>query len=209
MKKIVDARGRACPEPLVMTRREINSSAVGDTIEVMLDNQTSKCNVEAFLRELAFDTQTTENGDHYSITFGITKTKANDRAKAAPRDLCSLSPQGQSSTGEYVVVLKSMTMGEGDHKLGALLMRACLNSLVELDSRPKFVILYNSGVKLATKNSDTAAALEKLASTGSEVILCGTCVDYFDIKDQIALGTISNMFRINELLSAASHVVYP
>lgn len=208
MKKTVDARGKMCPEPLVMTRNAIRVADEGDTIEVLIDNSTSQCNVQAFLNELGMSNTTEQHGDEFTITFTVQNTPNTKNVQdIQPIEFCT-TPLAPRKSG-YAVVLKSQTMGVGDDQLGSLLVRACLNSLNELDEKPTVVILYNAGVKLALQGTDTAAALEKLAHAGIDIILCGTCVDYFDIKDKISIGKVSNMFRINELLAAASHVVYP
>lgn len=209
MKKIVDARGRLCPEPLVMTKRQINTCAQGEQVEVLIDNDTSRCNVEAFLAEMGIACTTKVEDGTISVSFIVglgTQSATPKFEQATSKELCS--PISTKRSG-YSVVLKSETMGSGDRELGALLMRACINSLGELDELPMAIILYNSGVKLACQGSDTAASLAKLAAEGVEVVLCGTCVDFFELKSSINLGTISNMYRINSILAASHHVVYP
>lgn len=207
MKKTVDARGRLCPEPLVMTKRQIKACSAGDQVEVLIDNDTSRCNVEAFLSELGLASSTKIVDQTMIVSFVVGETSASPAAQqSAPVEFCT--PRTDKRAG-YSVVIKSETMGSGDDALGALLMRACINSLGELDELPSHVILYNSGVKLAINGTDTAESLSKLESKGVQVVLCGTCVDFFELKASINFQEISNMYRINSILPASHHIVYP
>lgn len=210
MKRVIDARGRQCPEPLVMTKREIKRAEIGDQIEVTVDNDTSRCNVEAFLDELGFAHHREQTGDGvYSICFAIGDFSILEN-QASDNEYCDVvSRPIKRKTDGYVFAIKSATMGMGDDALGELLMRACVNSIPELDTLPRFVVLYNGGVKLALRGTDTAESLARLAQSGVEVVVCGTCVDYFDLKGQLAVGTVSNMYRINTILAESHHVVYP
>jgi selenium metabolism protein YedF len=109
----------------------------------------------------------------------------------------------------YAVVIRSEFMGNGDDKLGALIMRAFINSIPQLDRLPSLIVLYNSGVKLAIQNVDTADTLIKLQQAGVSILLCGTCVDYFEIREQIAAGQISHMLTINNTLAGVDKIIYP
>lgn len=110
---------------------------------------------------------------------------------------------------QFVVVFKSDSMGSGDKQLGDLLIKAYINTLAENSNKPAALVFYNAGVLLAAKDSDTAPALQVLEEQGVELLLCGTCVEFFDLKQQLAAGTISNMHAISEILSSANHVIYP
>ena len=39
---------------------------------------------------------------------------------------------------------------------------------------------------------------------GVEVLVCGTCLDYFGLKDKVAVGTVSNMYEILDSMLMAS-----
>ena len=101
-------------------------------------------------------------------------------------------------------------MGRGDDELGRILARAFVNALEGVERKPNRIICYNRGVLLADKDTDTGATLTRLHKEyGVEVILCGTCVDYFEFRDKIAVGTISNMLVIAEYMRQASRLVTP
>jgi hypothetical protein len=64
-------------------------------------------------------------------------------------------------------------------------------------------------VKLATQDSEVLDDLKNLATTGVEMLVCGTCANFFNIKDQIAVGIISNMYDIAGAMSRAGRLVVP
>lgn len=199
MKTTIDACGKLCPEPLMMTRRAIKAAAQGDTIEVITDNDTACQNIGSYLTEMkiAF----TEANGHLSFIVGN-----HDAARLEMLPACPTKPMNNNG---YVVVLKSQEMGSEDANLGRLLMRAFLNTVAESDKLPQTVIIYSGGIRLALVGTDTARSLAKLEEKKVEVIICGTCVDFYQLKESIKIGTISNMFVIVEKMANATNIVYP
>lgn len=218
--KTIDTRGHLCPTPLIMTKRAITSAAIGDSFQILSDNDTAKCNLLDYLAELGYKAESSTDGSQYIITFTVDSPIASNSNSAASRPNNAASTAEQIDpklfckipdydTKNYTVVIKSEFMGDGDPTLGALLMRSCINSLSELDSLPSAIVIYNGGVRLAIEGTDTAESLQKLSKQGVEIIVCGTCVDFYGIKDRLAVGTISNMYKINSILSQTGHIVYP
>lgn len=199
--KTIDTRGLLCPAPLIHTKKAIKEAQGGEILEVLLDNETACQNVSSYLKELGINTDVVLNENIQHIRFTV-PDQVDETVNA--ESFCKTP-----ANNNYVVVLKSELMGEGDPQLGTLLMRAFINSLKETDQLPSSIILYNSGVKLAIDGSDTAASLAEMENKGVTIICCGTCVDFYELKPVIKIGTISNMFRITQLTSEAGHVVYP
>ncbi len=197
--KTVDTRGHLCPIPLIMAKSAIKESNTGDTLLIISDNDTSCQNLMQYLNDLGANPQKETKGPEFHITIQV----------PAPRASMPEAESYCSTDRGYVVVVKSDKMGQGDDNLGSILIRAFINSLKDADKLPTHIILYNGGVKLAVKGSDTGASLQVLESMGVKVIVCGTCVDFFGIKDSLATGTISNMYQITKLTAEAGHVVYP
>jgi len=108
---------------------------------------------------------------------------------------------------EKVVVINSDKMGRGDEELGARLMANFLKRLVEAESKPQMVMLYNSGVKLAVKGSPVLESLQSLENLGIEIISCGTCVNFYGLADQIEAGRVSNMPEIVKVLTETKTIV--
>lgn len=198
---IVDAKGKLCPQPLIMTKKALVDLEPGQTITVLIDNDISRKNVERFLADNNTPVETTEADG----VFTLTVTKASE-ALSAPdaASYCTISP-----IKPHVVCIKSKRMGEGDDTLGELLMKAFINTIDEVDPLPDTLVFYNSGIFLALKDSPVLDALNELSEKGVKILVCGTCADYFKKKDDVAAGIISNMYTISEALVEASKVVSP
>ncbi len=110
---------------------------------------------------------------------------------------------------DYVIAISSDQMGGGDEGLGRILIKAFLNSLHGQALQPTHVLFYNSGVILCREDSDVLPALKDLERNGIEIVLCGTCVDYYDLKNRLGAGTVSNMGYVTGVMARAGHVVKP
>lgn len=190
-----------CPQPLIKTRQALKTAKAGDMMVVVSDNETAFGNLQSYLKELKIETDVAIEGTIRRIRFTVPETPVSG---VRAENHCSLP-----SRDGYAVVLRSERMGSGDEQLGAILMRAYLNALPQTENLPMAVILYNSGVKLALHGSDTAESLARLEERGVPVYACGTCLDFYGAKEQLAVGTVSNMYKIAELTAKAGHIVYP
>lgn len=206
--KTIDTRGELCPTPLIMTKKAISGAALGEQFEILSDNDTAHCNLMSYLEELGIVATCSQHQGIFRITFATGSTTPIAADNSGVAQFCVPSIATTQKKG-YAMVFSSNVMGRGDDALGEILMRACINSLGELDQLPGVIIMYNSGVKLAIAGSDTAASLLALHKRSVEIIVCGTCVDFYGLKDKIVVGTISNMYKINTVLSEATKIVYP
>ncbi|MCL6271152.1 sulfurtransferase-like selenium metabolism protein YedF [Sansalvadorimonas sp. 2012CJ34-2] len=213
----LDARGCPCPQPLIKTRRLWKTLNPGDRFEVIMDNDIACSNLITFLTDQGADPQTSQDGNE----FVVSAVRTGEATQNGP-DICPLPTSSQpvaevtpvpevqpEQAGNYVVVLKSDRMGQGDDDLGSILAKAYVNTLKELDNKPAAIIMYNGGVKLATVNSGADETLKLLEAEGVDVIVCGACVEFFELKGKLAAGRISNMYEIAERMAAAGHVVNP
>lgn len=203
---VVDTRGKLCPAPIILTKKALNNAPQGEVIEVWVDNDTSCNNLTAFLAELDIKVVSTKRNSYTVISF--IKGSTLQPSIAETEIVCEV-PSQKSVSGKYIIVFKSERMGEGDNALGELLVKAYLNTLCESDTIPETIILYNSGVKLAHCEKDSATILSQLEARGVKIVSCGTCADYYEIKEYIKVGIIGNMYKIAELLATASHIIYP
>lgn len=198
--KQIDTRGQLCPAPLIMAKKGIGEAASGEEIEILTDNDTALCNLKNYLTELKLTPQIRKEGEVHILTV----TKSEIPAESAAAESFCKTPDA-----DYIVVIKSDTMGVGEVELGHILLRAFVNSLIEADKLPKAILLYNNGVKVALKGTDTALSLQALEEKGVAIIACGTCVDYYGVKEQLTVGMISNMYTLTRYMSEAGHIVYP
>ncbi|HDP74846.1 MAG TPA: sulfurtransferase-like selenium metabolism protein YedF [Bacteroidales bacterium] len=205
LTKIVDCRGQLCPQPLINTKKALKETLKGEAIQIIIDNATSCQNVSRFLTDNAVPFGIDEQNGVFTITINSQGIEFNPKKEA--EEYCEVSFPGKSSS--YIIALTSCFMGDGNEDLGRILMKGFLNSLPNLEKLPQEIICYNSAVTLAQKGTDTAQSLVKLNNLGVNITLCGTCVDFFGIKEEIEVGTISNMLYIAERLSSGIHVVKP
>jgi len=192
---IVDARGKVCPEPVVMAIRALDEKSANEPLEVRVDNEAAVHNVTRMAEQKGFNVTTKENGDKdFSVLIG---GDVVDEQK---------SPTGEKNR---VVVFTSNTMGYGDDKLGEVLMKGFIYTLTQQPKMPNAMVFYNSGVKLTTKDSDSLEDLRWLEAQGVEILACGTCLNFYELTDDLSVGHISNMYSIVETLLAADQVIYP
>lgn len=197
--------------PLIMLKKGLTECHAGDEVCVLTDNETACANLSDYLLELRADAHrqivTGTNGEAYTeIRFSVPETTSSATAQgAAPA--CDIIP---STEAPYGVVIGSDEMGSGDAELGKILMRAFVNALIEMPRMPEFVILYNRGVYLATKQTDTAQTLERMKTEqGVDIVCCGTCLDYYDLHDSLQVGRISNMYTIMEMQGRVNRILRP
>ena len=100
-------------------------------------------------------------------------------------------------------------MGRGNDELGDVLMRAFLHTICLEKAKPDVLIFYNTGVKLTVQGSEVLDDLKEMAAAGVELLVCGTCLNYFEIKDQLAVGIVSNMYDIAQTMSRAGRLLTP
>jgi selenium metabolism protein YedF len=197
----VDARGQICPKPLIMTKQALKESAVGATLVVLVDNETSGQNVERFLRDNGMAPQVSRDGSVFTIAF----TKLAPKLAAPDAEAyCTPAPAGQ-----YIVTLAADVIGRGPAELGATLMKGFLASLRELTPTPTHLVLYSSGILLAVDGSPHIEAIRAIEARGIKVLVCGTCADWYQKKAEIHVGTVSNMLTILETMTAAGRIISP
>ncbi|MDA8216960.1 MAG: sulfurtransferase-like selenium metabolism protein YedF [Dehalococcoidales bacterium] len=116
--------------------------------------------------------------------------------------------ENEKKRPRQVLALTAQTLGRGNDMLGSTLAVNFLRTIAFRDEVPRVVVCYNEGVKLAEQGSAAVPMLEALAQKGADIILCGTCVNYFEIRDRLAVGRIGDMHGIVEVLLTADSVVY-
>jgi selenium metabolism protein YedF len=196
MAKLVDARGLPCPQPVILTRRALQEDEMVTTI---VDNETSQKNVTR-MAEKAGATVRAEMRDD-----GIYLHVAG---AGAPQEEAVLQAGRAPAGGPLVLVVPGEFMGRGEHaELGHILIRGLFHALGEVEPLPDTIIFFNSGVKLVVEGSPVLEDLQGLCARGVEVLACGTCLGYYGLKEQVAVGEVSNMYTIAETMLGAGRVV--
>ena len=196
----VNAMGKACPEPVIMTRAAVEKGAV--ELEVLVDNTVAVSNVTRFLEGQGFRVQHQENGGEFKLTArregAAVSVGSAAAADPAPR------PQGKA---RLAVLVAGKTLGREDKELGEVLIKGFLGTLSKLETPPAVLALMNEGVKLALPEASTCDHLKDLEKAGTRVLVCGTCTNHFGITEQVGVGTVSNMFEILEAVTGADKVL--
>ncbi len=195
MSKTIDAKGLACPEPVVLARKALSESP---DITVIVDNETARENIKRMARSQSCSFQ--EHGENGEYHIHITR----DNAAASPGS----SLNGRTTSGPDVYVFSENRMGHGDDELGSVLIRAFIHTLLDIENGPDSMLFYNSGVFLTMADSPVLDDLRELAERGTEILVCGTCVNFFKL-DKPSAGMISNMYEIAGRMSLAGRIVKP
>ncbi len=195
--KTVDCRGMFCPQPVLQTKKALEEAGSEDLL-VLVNNPTSKENVRRFAQSQGHRVETAEDAGVFSIRIHKKGAAEKQEPVEEPKTL------GRS---DLVVFIDSDTLGRGSEELGRILIRSLFHTLTEAGPRPHKLIFINSGVKLACEGSEVLEDLQTLSSGGVEVLSCGTCLDFFGLKEKIRAGRISNMYEIVDSLAKAGKVL--
>ena len=106
-----------------------------------------------------------------------------------------------------VLVVNSQTLGSGDTELGAMLIASFFRKLVGAENRPEQIVFYNGGVKLLAEGSVALDGLILLAEAGVDLVACGTCVEFFKLRDGLRVGRVGSMQDIVAALSGTDRVI--
>ncbi len=189
MVYIVDARGLACPQPVLLTKKAFEEYE-GEKIVTIVDNKSARENVERMARSLGCKVDVEmKDGDYY-----LNIIKDFGQADNYPDKTSELFCK-RFSVAEGILICSEF-LGRGNDELGKVLMRSFFYTLSEAEPVPRELIFVNSGVKLTCEGSPVLQSLEKLCERGVEIYSCGTCLDYLGIKDRLQIGSVTNMYDI-------------
>ena len=113
------------------------------------------------------------------------------------------------SKGDYIVVVPSATMGIGNDELGKVLIKGFIYAITQMETLPSKILFYNGGATITTEGSASLEDLKSLEAQGVEILTCGTCLDYYGVKDKLAVGSVTNMYVIVESMAKAGKVIRP
>jgi selenium metabolism protein YedF len=200
--KTIDAKGKLCPLPLIMTKKALQEIQENETLLVLMDNEISVKNVTRFLEDTGLKPKTERKGEVFELIVNKTGT-IPENIKA--EDYCEIE---DNKAGNYVVAVLKNRLGEGSEELGEFLIKGFINTLPEASIKPKTIAFMNGGIFLTIAGSQVLEALKKLENTGVEILVCGACLDFYNKKEELAVGRISNMYEIIERLTLSGKVIY-
>ena len=187
---VVDAMGKLCPEPVIMTKAEIDKGA--QELEVLVDNDIAVSNVTRLLNNRGYSVELTRSGNERRLS--AKKTASGEAVPAKREELLA-------------ILVAHDVLGGNDHELGEVLMKAFLGCLSKLSRRPAVMAFMNEGVKLVLEDSSACEYIKELEKAGTKILVCGTCTTHFGITEKVAVGTVSNMFEIMEMVTGADNTL--
>ena len=193
---IIDALGQPCPIPVVKAKKALQEG--NSTVQIAVDNSIACENLAKMAAGLGYRCAMEQQGESRYV---VTLTGSG----SAEEPTCCVPTL---SSGEGLVVsIGQNVMGKGSDELGAILIKGFVFSLTQLTPPPSAVLLFNSGVHLAVDGANTVGDLRTLTDLGTLVRICGTCADYYNVKDSLAVGEVTNMYGIVETLAGAASVI--
>ena len=197
----VDARGDACPLPVVKAKKAISELKGAGEVEVLVDNEIAVQNLTKMAQQKGYQYSAEKLAEReYRVLFTVGEPAAEEEEAPA------CAPDARTDT---VVVIASDKMGEGAEELGKTLLKAFIFSLTQQDKLPKTILFYNGGAALTCEGSAMLEDLKALEAQGVEIMTCGTCLNFYGLTEKLAVGSVTNMYTIVEKLTQAGNVVKP
>ena len=191
MTRVVDARTLPCPQPVILTRQALDEA---DEVVTIVDNDAARENVSRLGQNQGLEVAVEEREDGTYLTL-IRKSAGQPEAQPVTMQ-------------DTIILIGSDTLGRGGNpQLGSLLMHSFLNTLGSFNSRPSSIIFMNDGVKLVTEDSTAVGELKQLEEQGVEILACGTCLSYLKLADRLAVGRVSNMYDLADIMLRAGKVI--
>lgn len=202
MKEKLDLRGMLCPQPVIAAKKLLDKPET-ELVEALVDDEICVANLERLARSLKASISISGQEGHYSVCISKnTVTETTQKELSLPK-----KAQASNTGNGTVIFITKDQMGDGDPEFSKTLLNVFLQSLFEGAHSPRAILMANSGVKLMSKDSPTKRVLQDFLEQGTEVLVCGLCVDFYGLKDEINKEQITNMFAICEYLNAAEKVL--
>ncbi len=199
--KEIDARGLACPAPVLMTKDAIEKERATH-IKVIVDNKASKENVCLFLENRKFNVSVHQEGELFHII-----GQAAEAVLPEAESVSASTEKSESVRKKIMVMITSNCIGHGDDELGSKLMVSFLKTLKEMGSELWRLVFVNSGVKLTIEVSEVLPVLKELEENGLHILVCGTCLNHFNLLERKRVGETTNMLDIVTAMQLADKVI--
>ena len=206
---VVNAMGKPCPKPVAMTKAALDKGA--EELEVLVDNPEAATNVKRLLEGRGFRVLLQDEDGRLKLTAGKKTEPSVSTSRASASQAQAPAPAAPMPVPRPVegmaVLITGKTLGRSDEELGEILVKGFLGALSQLALPPRTVALMNEGVKLALFDSSSCDHLKNLERKGTNILVCGTCVNHFGITDSVGAGVISTMFEIVEALNGSGRIL--
>ncbi len=186
--KTIDCQGLNCPEPVIRTKEALKKH---DSLLVIVDNKSAAENVARMAKNYGCRVEMLQEQGNFKLKLETSGTGSQE------------DKAGTEQSRSYLITSESL--GEGPRDLGELLMTGFLKTLKEVEPLPETLLFMNEGVKLVTVN-DSAAEIIRGLPREIDILVCGTCLDYFELTESLKAGRVSNMYEILDTITRTSCV---
>ncbi|MBW1974249.1 MAG: sulfurtransferase-like selenium metabolism protein YedF [Deltaproteobacteria bacterium] len=200
MERKLDCRGLACPAPVLKTK-EVIEKENPEKIIIIVDNPAARENVGRFLKKSGYQFSSKEGNNEIFIT------ALKDASEDVNEYSCQIITDEERDSCKTVVLVGTDRLGRGDKALGEKLMLNFLKTLDEMVPQLWRLVFLNGGVKLTIEDSPVLNTLKKLEQSGVDILVCGTCLDFFNLLDKKKIGETTNMLDIVTTLQLADKVI--
>lgn len=192
--KLLDCTKLECPMPVIKAKQELEKD--GEMLlDVIVDNEIAVQNLTKLANSMGYKSSSKKQDENFCVSIEKTiNTSLN-------QDKSNLKFVEERQT----ILIKTSFLGIGDDSLGSTLMKGFIFTLTQSKPLPKKVMFLNSGVKLTTENEETVKNLQILEKEGTEIVSCGTCLDFYNLKDKLKVGSVGNMYDIVDSLNQSSN----
>ena len=193
----IDARGLACPAPVLQTKNAVEENSL-NSIKVLVDNKAATQNVNRFLASQGFEVSVQEKDEGFYVT---------GRREDLPEPEDDAADKSDDENQKIMVMIAGDRMGHGDDELGSKLMVSFLKTLKEMGSELWRLVFVNNGVRFTVSDSEVLPVLKEYEKEGLCILVCGTCLTYFNLLDQKQVGETTNMLDIVTAMQLADKVI--
>lgn len=209
--KQLDMRGKACPMPVIETKKLLEELNRAEAVTVLVDNEIAVQNLTKLAGHEGMDVSSDKHSDkEFAVVFtpaegGSAEAQSTEGQETAQEDLIV---ENHIAKGR-VVVIASDKMGEPEEELGKILIKGFIYALSRQDALPETILFYNGGAKLTAEGSESVEDLKYMAEQGVEILTCGTCLKHLGLEDKLQVGAVSNMYEIAEKMAEAGQLIRP
>ena len=196
MKKFIDAKGKSCPMPVIMAKKEIDAGV--KFFEMEVDNKIAVENLKKLANSQGFTTTIKEDNGNFKVDF-------SNGCEECEEVLAKV--EGKKPLGNWAIFVNKETIGAGNDELGQSLMKMFFYTISEGEDLPKSILFMNGGVKVPTLNAQAIEHLKVLQDKGVELLVCGACLNFYELENKLEVGKISNMYDITNAMKEASKVI--
>ncbi len=200
MNKFIDAKGKECPIPVIMAKKEIDNGNKNFTIEV--DNNIAVQNLQKLANSQGLLLDIKEENNIFKIAF-INK----DNECIECNEILNELEDNKNQTGTWSIFVGKEIIGAGNEELGKSLMKMFFYTIAEDTDLPKSILFMNDGVKVPTLNEQAIEHLKELEAKGVEILTCGACLNFYKLENELKAGKVSNMYDITKAMKESSKVI--